>query len=169
MGSQRVGHNWATSLHFTRLARGTLSVPLLMSMSEAFSAPFHTLILLHKSSWVIKPGPWSQSCIFFFGDHKTDTVHHKLSPLQRAPPASSPTSMITEAILWILPRSATSICYEKQRALKQLSRDFPGDPVAKTLCSQCKGSRFDPRSGNEILYGATKRSWMPKLRPRTAK
>ena len=31
-----------------RLARGALSVPLLMSMSEAFSAPFHTLILLPK-------------------------------------------------------------------------------------------------------------------------
>ena len=35
--------------------------------------------LLHKSSWVIKPGPWSQSCIFF-GDHKSNIVHCKLSP-----------------------------------------------------------------------------------------
>ena len=30
------------------------------------------------------------------------------------------------------------------------SRDFPGGPVAKILCSQCKGPRFDPESGNEI-------------------
>lgn len=27
-------------------------------------------------------------------------------------------------------------------------RDFPGDPVAKTLHSQCSGSRLDPWSGN---------------------
>ena len=40
------------------LARGALSTPLLMSVSEAFSVPFHfNKILLHKSSWVIKSGP----------------------------------------------------------------------------------------------------------------
>ena len=27
-------------------------------------------------------------------------------------------------------------------------RDFPGGPVAKTLCSHCRGPGFDPRSGN---------------------
>ena len=26
--------------------------------------------------------------------------------------------------------------------------DFPGGPVAKALCSPCRGSRFDPSSGN---------------------
>ena len=26
--------------------------------------------------------------------------------------------------------------------------NFPGDPVAKTLCSWCRGSRFNPWSGN---------------------
>ena len=26
--------------------------------------------------------------------------------------------------------------------------DFPGGPVAKTPCSQCKGARFDTWSGN---------------------
>ena len=26
--------------------------------------------------------------------------------------------------------------------------DFPGSPVAKTLCSKCRGSKFDPWSGN---------------------
>ena len=26
--------------------------------------------------------------------------------------------------------------------------DFPGGPVVKTPCSQCRGSRFDPWSGN---------------------
>ena len=28
-------------------------------------------------------------------------------------------------------------------------RDFLGDPVAKTLCSQCRGHKFDPWSGSE--------------------
>ena len=27
-------------------------------------------------------------------------------------------------------------------------QDFPGDPVAKTLYSQCRGPRFNPWSGN---------------------
>ena len=26
--------------------------------------------------------------------------------------------------------------------------DFPGGPVVKTLCSQCRGHGFDPWSGN---------------------
>ena len=44
------------------LARGAFSVPLPVSMSEAFPIPFHfNKTLLHKSSWVIKPGPWSRS------------------------------------------------------------------------------------------------------------
>ena len=51
-----------------RLARVALAVPLLMSVSEAFSFSFHfNKTLLHKSSWVIKPGPWSQRQIFFRG------------------------------------------------------------------------------------------------------
>ena len=49
-------------LKLLRLARGALSVPLLMSMSESFSVLFHC----NKASatqklWVIKPGPWSWS------------------------------------------------------------------------------------------------------------
>ena len=47
-----------------RLARGAFSVPLLKSMSEAFSVPFYTLIK-HKSSWVIKFGPSSRCGILF--------------------------------------------------------------------------------------------------------
>ena len=35
-------------------------------------------------------------------------------------------------------------------------RDFPGGPVPKTPCSQCRGSRFDPWSGNYIPHVATK-------------
>ena len=34
--------------------------------------------------------------------------------------------------------------------------DFPGGPVAKTLCSQCKGLRFKPWSGSWIPCVATK-------------
>ena len=29
----------------------------------------------------------------------------------------------------------------------QIFRDFPGGPVAKTPCSQCRGPGFNPRSG----------------------
>ena len=62
-----------------RLVVGALSVPLLMSMSEAFFVPFYTLIKLCyiKSSCVIKSGPWSGSYIFF-GDHESDIIHRKL-------------------------------------------------------------------------------------------
>ena len=27
--------------------------------------------------------------------------------------------------------------------------DFPGGPVVRTLCLQCRGCGFDPRSGNQ--------------------
>ena len=35
-------------------------------------------------------------------------------------------------------------------------RDFPDDPMAKTLRSQCRGPRFDPWSENQILHATTK-------------
>ena len=31
---------------------------------------------------------------------------------------------------------------------KIMDGDFPGGPVAKTPCSQCRGPGFDPWSGN---------------------
>ena len=62
-----------------RLARGTLSVPLLMSVSEAFSVPFYTLIKLcytKAPEWSsLIPGPGVKSSL----EDKSDTVHHKLS------------------------------------------------------------------------------------------
>ena len=39
-----------------------------------------------------------------------------------------------------------------------LTRDFPGGPEPRTLCSQCRGPRFDPWSGNYIPHAATKSS-----------
>ena len=59
-----------------------------------------------------------------------------------------------------------------------MSGDFPGGRVAKTLCSQCRGHRFDPWSGNWIPQATTKnptchskdrRSRMLQLRPGAAK
>ena len=39
-------------------------------------------------------------------------------------------------------------------------RDFPGGPVGKTPCSQCRGPGFDPWSGNHLhkscMHAATK-------------
>ena len=61
--------------------------------------------------------------------------------------------------------------------------DFPGEPVAKTLHSQARGTGFNPWSANKIPHAATKSSQMllkiphtpvkieghmPKLRPGTA-
>ena len=45
--------------------------------------------------------------------------------------------------------------------LRKLGRDFPGGPVAKTLCSQCKGLGSIPGQGA--------RAHMLQLRPGTAK
>ena len=45
--------------------------------------------------------------------------------------------------------------------LRKLGRDFPGGPVAKTLCSQCKGLGSIPGQGT--------RAHMLQLRPGTAK
>ena len=38
-------------------------------------------------------------------------------------------------------------------------RDFPGDPVAKTLRTQCRGPSFDPWSGNQIPHATSKSSY----------
>ena len=35
-------------------------------------------------------------------------------------------------------------------------RDFPSDPMAKTLHSQCWEPRFNPWSGNQIQHATTK-------------
>ena len=59
--------------------------------------------------------------------------------------------------------------WEKKKKLKlyrntsfhlesSMSGDFPGCPVAKTLCSQCGGPGFDPWSGNETPRATTKDS-----------
>ena len=32
------------------------------------------------------------------------------------------------------------------------TRDFLGGPVVRTLCSQCRGHRFNPWSGTKILH-----------------
>ena len=37
-------------------------------------------------------------------------------------------------------------------------RDFPGGPVAKTLCSRGRGPGFNPWSGNQIPHAAAKSS-----------
>ena len=45
-----------------------------------------------------------------------------------------------------------------------MSGDFPGGRVAKTLCSQCRGHRFDPWSGNWIPQATTKKSHVSQQR-----
>ena len=36
----------------------------------------------------------------------------------------------------------------QKRERRKVPEDFPDNPVAKTLCSQCRGPWFDPWSGN---------------------
>ena len=44
--------------------------------------------------------------------------------------------------------------------------DFPGGPVGKTPCSQCRGLGFDPWLGNYIpYYAATKSSRASTKKP----
>ena len=57
--------------------------------------------------------------------------------------------------------------------MKRYWRDFPGGPVAKTLCSEWRGPGFNPWSGHQTVLAATKtpsrcsedhRSHLPPLR-----
>ena len=41
--------------------------------------------------------------------------------------------------------------WEDRETSRWRVQDFPSGPVAKTPCSQCKGHKFDPSSGNEDL------------------
>ena len=43
--------------------------------------------------------------------------------------------------------------------------DFPGGPVAKTLCSQCRGPGFNPWSGKLIPYATIQESACRNYRP----
>ena len=65
-----------------RLVRGGILHPPSDVYVRSFLCPisYFNKTLLHKSSWVIKSGPWSQSYIFF-GDDESDVVHRKLSSL----------------------------------------------------------------------------------------
>ena len=45
---------------------------------------------------------------------------------------------------------------EKSQLKRTTYWDFPGGPVSKTLCSQCRGPKFDPWSGNWISHAITK-------------
>ena len=49
------------------------------------------------------------------------------------------------------------IVYVYALFLKEKIRDFPGGPVARALCSHCRGPGFDPWSGNWIPHVVTKR------------
>ena len=66
-----------------RLARGGILHPPSDVYVRSFLCPisYFNKTLLHKSSLAIKSGPWSQNCIFFFGDHESDVVHCKFSSL----------------------------------------------------------------------------------------
>ena len=47
-------------------------------------------------------------------------------------------------------------------SFKLRNKGFPGDPVAKTECSQSREPRFNPWSRNQIPYTTTTKSHMPQ-------
>ena len=48
--------------------------------------------------------------------------------------------------------------YETIQVQEISVHDFPGDSVAETLCSQCRGPGFEPWSGNQMPHATTKGS-----------
>ena len=65
---------------FSKTSEGGTLLPPSDVNVRSFLCPFSVYkTRLHESSRVIKPGPWSQSQIFFLRDHKSDIVHCKLS------------------------------------------------------------------------------------------
>ena len=55
---------------------------------------------------------------------------------------------VTEEIKRELKKFLETNDNENTTTQKRWDGDFPGGPGAKTPCSQCKGSRFNPWSGN---------------------
>ena len=54
---------------------------------------------------------------------------------------------------------------EREREIdiqKKVRLDFPGGPVAKILCSQCRRPGFAPWLGNSIPHAATK-TWCSQI------
>ena len=74
---------------------GTLSVPLLMSVSEAFCVPFHTLIklcyakALEGSSLVLKLN-------LLLRDHESSTIHLKLLEKEKFPYHRKPSQRLIQ-------------------------------------------------------------------------
>ena len=96
-----------------------------MSVSEAFSAPFHCNKTATQEPRVVKLGPCSRSWIF--GDHKSDVVHHKLSQAQGWKMSNnkkcrqwkanfSPLSIysFSKFSSWTQPLLPVSICYRQR-------------------------------------------------------
>ena len=104
-----------------RLARGAFSVPLLKSMSEAFSVPFYTLIK-HKSSWVIKFGPSSRCGILFSSVQSLSRVRLFATPRIAARQASP---SITNSRSLPKPMSIESVMPSNQPSHSLLSPSPP--------------------------------------------
>ena len=47
-----------------------------------------------------------------------------------------------------LATSVSGELFPNKFSLRLINSDFPGGPVSQTSCSQCRGPRFDPWSGN---------------------
>ena len=68
--------------------------------------------------------------------------------LPRRQPSTIPTSSYLLPYVIISPQVWAGLTDPLLTMISELMRDFPGGPVPKTPCSQCRGTRFNPRSGN---------------------
>ena len=114
----------------------------------------HTHLAPHSPQGLIAACSPSCSC-FKRGSHHPlnlqalppDTLHPWLTP----PPLHS----FTKCNQYQLPHKTVSGFHEMTHSQNPQIffenieyRDFPGDPVVKSPCSQCRGLRFNPWSGN---------------------
>ena len=74
-------------------------------------------------------------------------VSFKNAPLRRQP-STIPTSSYLLPYVIISPQMWAGLTDPLLTMISELMRDIPGGPVPKTPCSQCRGTRFNPRSGN---------------------
>ena len=87
-----------------RTARGGILHPPSDVYIRSFLCPisYFNKTLLHKSSWVIKPGPWSQNYILFFRDHEFDVVHRKLISMYHYKRFPTTINVVLSSLPWDL-------------------------------------------------------------------
>ena len=90
-------------------------------------------------SWKVLPVSFQRSNTSFYCHQQCAVVYTFTISL----PYSS-----TWITMWFLRKSRSHWGFSKKPYKNIDPGDFPGGPVGKTTCSQCRGPRFDPWLGN---------------------